>query len=120
MTTVHPGAFIAGEWHAGEGELIEVRSPWDDSLVGSVNAASSAQLEAAVNTGIDTLGDVDIVVANAGVVAIGNPEARALPVFDAIVDTNLKGVWHTLVATVPSIVRKGGGGSIVLVSSSRG
>jgi short-subunit dehydrogenase len=79
-----------------------------------------AQLEAAIQTGIDTLGDVDIVVANAGVVAIGNPEARALPVFDAIVDTNLKGVWHTLVATVPSIVRKGGGGAIVLVSSSQG
>ena len=53
MTTVHPGAFIAGEWHAGEGELIEVHSPWDDSLVGSVNAASSAQLEAAVKAAAD-------------------------------------------------------------------
>jgi len=79
-----------------------------------------AQLEAAVNTGIDALGDVDIVVANAGVVAIGDTEVRAQPVFDAIVDTNLKGVWHTLVATVPSIVRKGRGGSIVLISSSQG
>ena len=79
-----------------------------------------AQLEAAVATGIDALGDVDIVVANAGVVAIGNPEARDQPVFDAIVDTNLKGVWHTLVASVPSIVRKGRGGSIVLISSSQG
>ena len=53
MTTVHPGAFIAGEWHAGEGELIEVHSPWDDSLVGSVNAASGAQLEAAVKAAAD-------------------------------------------------------------------
>ncbi|MGZ4514644.1 MAG: mycofactocin-coupled SDR family oxidoreductase [Mycobacterium sp.] len=79
-----------------------------------------AQLEAAVHTGIDALGDVDIVIANAGVVAIGDPEARAQPVFDAIVDTNLKGVWHTLLAAVPSIIRKGRGGSVVLVSSSRG
>ena len=79
-----------------------------------------AQLEAAVQGGIDALGDVDIVIANAGVVAIGDPEARAQPVFGAIVDTNLKGVWHTLLATVPSIVRKGRGGSIVLVSSSQG
>jgi SDR family mycofactocin-dependent oxidoreductase len=79
-----------------------------------------AQLEAAVQAGIDELGDVDIVIANAGVVAIGDPEPRAQPVFDAIVDTNLKGVWHTLLATVPSIVRKGRGGSIVLVSSSQG
>ncbi|HEY3994873.1 MAG TPA: mycofactocin-coupled SDR family oxidoreductase [Mycobacterium sp.] len=79
-----------------------------------------AQLEAAVQAGIDELGDVDIVIANAGVVAIGDPEPRAQPVFDAIVDTNLRGVWHTLLATVPSIVRKGRGGSIVLVSSSQG
>lgn len=53
MTAVHPGAFIAGEWHAGQGDLIEVRNPWDDSLVGSVNAASSAQLEAAVKAAAD-------------------------------------------------------------------
>jgi SDR family mycofactocin-dependent oxidoreductase len=79
-----------------------------------------AQLEAAVQAGIDELGDVDIVIANAGVVAIGDPEARAQPVFNAIVDTNLKGVWHTILAAVPSMIRKGRGGSVVLVSSSQG
>lgn len=77
-------------------------------------------LEAGIQTGIDELGDVDIVVANAGVVAIGERDPHAKPVYDAIVDTNLTGVWHTLVATVPSIIRKGRGGSIVLVSSSQG
>ncbi|WP_156688738.1 mycofactocin-coupled SDR family oxidoreductase [Mycobacterium sp. Marseille-P9652] len=79
-----------------------------------------AQLEAAVQSGIDDVGEVDIVVANAGVVAIGDPEAHSEPVFNTIVDTNLKGVWHTLLATVPSIIRKGRGGSVVLVSSSQG
>jgi SDR family mycofactocin-dependent oxidoreductase len=79
-----------------------------------------AQLEAAVQTGTASLGDVDIVIANAGVVAIGDKDPRAQAVFDAVVDTNLKGVWHTLVATVPSIIRNGRGGAIVLVSSSQG
>jgi SDR family mycofactocin-dependent oxidoreductase len=78
------------------------------------------QLEAAVQSGIDDLGEVDIVIANAGVVAIGDPEVHSEPVFNSIVDTNLKGVWHTLLASVPSIIRKGRGGSIVLVSSSQG
>jgi len=78
------------------------------------------ELEAAVQTGIDELGDIDIVIANAGVVAIGDPEPRAEGVYNAIVDTNLTGVWHTLVAAVPSIIRKGRGGSVVLVSSSQG
>src|SRR5271167_4476129 len=75
---------------------------------------------AALEAGIDDLGDIDIVIANAGVVAIGDPETRAEPVFTTIVDTNLKGVWHTMLATVPSIIRKGRGGSVVLVSSSQG
>ncbi|OBJ01041.1 3-ketoacyl-ACP reductase [Mycobacterium alsense] len=79
-----------------------------------------AQLRDGVQGGIDELGDIDIVIANAGVVAIGDPDAASEPVFNAIVDTNLKGVWHTMLATVGSIVRKGRGGSMVLVSSSQG
>ena len=79
-----------------------------------------AALEAGVQAGIDALGEVDIVIANAGVVAIGDSQTRAEPLFTTIVDTNLKGVWHTLLATVPSIIRKGKGGSVVLVSSSQG
>ncbi|OBK18996.1 mycofactocin-coupled SDR family oxidoreductase [Mycobacterium asiaticum] len=78
------------------------------------------QLEAAVQTGIDQLGDIDIVIANAGVVAMGDAQTHSESVFNAIVDTNLKGVWHTILATVPSIIRKGRGGSVVLVSSSQG
>lgn len=79
-----------------------------------------AGLRAGVQAGIDELGEVDVVIANAGVVAIGVTEPDSGPVFDTIVDTNLKGVWHTMLATVPSIVRKGRGGSVVLVSSSQG
>ena len=41
-------AFIRGEWVAGDGEEIEVHSPYDGGLVGSVQAASEAEIEAAV------------------------------------------------------------------------
>ena len=44
----YPGAFINGAWQDGKGAEIEVRNPYDNSLVGSVNAATSDQLEAAV------------------------------------------------------------------------
>jgi len=47
-TATHPGAFIGGEWQEGGGATIEVHSPYDGSLVGAVNAATDAQLEAAV------------------------------------------------------------------------
>jgi SDR family mycofactocin-dependent oxidoreductase len=78
------------------------------------------QLQAGLRAGIDELGDIDIVVANAGVVAIGDTQTHSEPVFNTIVDTNLKGVWHTMLATVGSIIAKGRGGSVVLVSSSQG
>ncbi len=52
-TATHPGVFIAGAWQAGEGETIEVRSPWDDSLVGSVGAATPDQVDAAVKAAAD-------------------------------------------------------------------
>jgi len=79
-----------------------------------------AALEAGVQAGIEALGEIDIVIANAGVVAIGDTQTRADSLFTTIVDTNLTGVWHTLLSTVPSIVRKGKGGSVVLISSSQG
>ncbi len=79
-----------------------------------------AALESAVAVGVEQLGDVDIVIANAGVVAIGNSDPRDAAAYHAIVDTNLTGVWHTILAAVPSVIRKGRGGSIVLVSSSQG
>ncbi len=60
-----------------------------------------AQLEAGVQSGIDALGEIDIVIANAGVVAIGDTQTHSEPVFNTIVDTNLKGVWHTMLAAVP-------------------
>ena len=40
-------AFIGGEWVAGDGETIEVRSPWSGETVGSVTASSAAQVDAA-------------------------------------------------------------------------
>ena len=77
-------------------------------------------LSAGVQTGIDQLGDIDIVVANAGVVAIGKKDPLDTQLYRDIVETNLNGVWHTIVATVPSMIRKGMGGSIVLTSSAQG
>src|SRR5262249_8785902 len=41
-------AFINGEWIAGDGEEIEVRSPYDGSLVGSVHAATPSDVNRAV------------------------------------------------------------------------
>jgi succinate-semialdehyde dehydrogenase / glutarate-semialdehyde dehydrogenase len=44
-----PGTYIGGEWTAGDGEEIEVRSPATGELVGSVVSSTPAQVDAAVD-----------------------------------------------------------------------
>lgn len=79
-----------------------------------------AELRAGIDSGIERFGDVDIVVANAGVVAIGCPDPDDDQLYRDIVDVNLIGVWHTIAATAPSMIRRGTGGSMVLISSMQG
>ncbi len=47
-TATRSGAFIGGEWVAGDGEEIEVRSPATGELLGTVAGSSEAQVDAAV------------------------------------------------------------------------
>lgn len=77
-------------------------------------------LRAGIDAGIAAFGEVDAVVANAGVVGIGLPDTDDEEVYGDILDTNLRGAWNTLVATTGSIIRRGSGGSIVLTSSMQG
>lgn len=79
-----------------------------------------AGLRAGVDAGITAFGEVDAVIANAGVVGMGLPDPDDARVFDDIVDINLRGAWNTLAATSGSMIRRGGGGAMVLTSSMQG
>ncbi|WP_216906232.1 mycofactocin-coupled SDR family oxidoreductase [Nocardia noduli] len=78
-------------------------------------------LSAAVAGGVEELGGLDIIVANAG---IGNGGQTLDQLSEAdwssMIDINLAGVWKSVKAGVPHLLSAGRGGSIILTSSVGG
>jgi SDR family mycofactocin-dependent oxidoreductase len=76
-------------------------------------------VKSAVEDGVAQLGRLDIVAANAGIFSQGRAEEITDQQWDEMIDTNLKGVWHTAKAAIPHL-RAAGGGAIILTSSTAG
>ncbi len=75
-----------------------------------------AALSDALQAGLDELGRLDIVVANAGIAPMQSGDDG----WRDVIDVNLTGVYHTIKAAIPTMVKQGSGGSIVLISSAAG
>src|ERR1700683_5606441 len=79
----------------------------------------AAALKAAVDNGVAQLGRLDIVCANAGICTVQSWDEVTAAVWQDTLDTNLTGVWNTMVAAAPHLIAAGGG-SIICTSSTAG
>jgi SDR family mycofactocin-dependent oxidoreductase len=79
----------------------------------------SAALKAAVDDGVAQLGRLDIVLGNAGVFEIQPSLELSDGAWQEMIDINLTGVWNTCKVALPHLI-EGGGGAIVLTSSTAG
>ncbi len=74
-----------------------------------------------MDSGVEQLGRLDVIVANAG---IGNGGQTLDHTSEAdwndMIDINLSGVWKSVKAAVPHLISDGRGGSIILTSSVGG
>jgi (+)-trans-carveol dehydrogenase len=78
-------------------------------------------LKAAVDSGVEQLGRLDIIVANAGIGNGGETlDKTSEHDWTEMIDINLAGVWKTVKAGVPHLLAGGRGGSIILTSSVGG
>jgi SDR family mycofactocin-dependent oxidoreductase len=78
-------------------------------------------LKRAVDSGVEQLGQLDVIVANAGIGNGGQTLDKTSEAdWDDMIGVNLSGVWKTVKAAVPHLISGGNGGSIILTSSVGG
>jgi len=85
----------------------------------SVDVRDAAGLKKAVDDGVAQLGRLDIVCANAGICTVQSWDQVTPQIWQDTLDTNLTGVWNTMVVTAPHLIAAGGG-SIICTSSTGG
>ena len=107
-------------------ETVSLVEALDRRIVASIaDVRDGAALAAVLRAGVAQLGgSLDIVCANAGILAITldepvDPQDRRR-VWQDTIDVNLTGVWNAIEAARPIMVQAGNGGTIVITSSAAG
>jgi len=101
-------------------ETVKTVEALDRRIVATqADVRDSGALKAAVDDGVAQLGRLDIVSANAGICTVQPWDEVTPAVWQDTLDTNLTGVWNTMVAAAPHLIANGGG-SIICTSSTAG
>jgi SDR family mycofactocin-dependent oxidoreductase len=97
-----------------------VRSAGRTAILTEVDARDRTGVRSALDRGVQELGRLDIVVANAGVLNWGPTEDITEEQWAEVLGVNLTGAFWTAQAGISHIRRHGEGGSIVFTSSTAG
>jgi len=87
----------------------------DDVLAVACDVCDLAAMEGAAAQAVKRFGGIDFVIANAGISSYGSVLAVDPLTFKRVLDINILGVFHTVRATLPSLIERNG---YVLVVSS--
>jgi (+)-trans-carveol dehydrogenase len=108
---------------ATKADLEETRAAVESSgrrmVAEQADVRDYAAVEAVLSKGLAEFGRVDVVVANAGILAGAGPFWEiSLQDWQATIDTDLTGAWHTVRAATPAMIEGGRGGVIIMVASA--
>ena len=119
-TLANAGATVAacGRSHDLLQELKdEISKSGGDAMAFALDVRSSENVTEVVKSVTEILGPIDILVNNAGI-AVVKPAFEVSELdWDAVIDTNLKGVWLVASTVAKAMVENGKGGKIINISS---
>jgi 3-oxoacyl-[acyl-carrier protein] reductase len=119
------GRVAAFDVNEASGLLEEIGKAGGEGMFVRVNVAETASVEAGVKTVVDRWGRVDVLVSNAGILRDAQlvkwrdgavASAMSDEAWEAVIGTNLRGVFLCARAVVPHMIR--GGGGVILSASS--
>jgi SDR family mycofactocin-dependent oxidoreductase len=109
---------------ATPGELAEtadlVATNGRRAVTAIVDTRDHDALCAAVADGVEQLGRLDVIVANAGICVPATWDRVSARDFQDTLDINVVGTWNTVMAGAKHIIAGGRGGSIILIGSAAG
>jgi 3(or 17)beta-hydroxysteroid dehydrogenase len=98
---------------------VEINAAGAEALFVRLDVTREADWQQAVETTVNRFGKLDVLVNNAGISGRGRIEDTAVEEWDRVMEVNAKGVFLGTKVAIPAM-RKGGGGSIINISSQLG
>ncbi|MGB8782020.1 MAG: SDR family oxidoreductase [Terriglobales bacterium] len=113
---------VAGRRELEGEETIElVRAAGADGLFVKTDVSKASEVDTLIQKAVERFGRLDVAFNNAGVEGVLAPiVGQSEEDFDRTIDINLKGVWLCLKYEIRQMLRQGGSGAIVNMSSILG
>ena len=101
----------------GEQAAEEIQAAGGDAIFVKCDVGDKGEAEALIDSAVAAFGHLDCLIANAGIVHAADFLDLAEADFDRVIRVNLKGVFLTGQAAARQMVKQGGGGTIINMSS---
>ncbi len=113
---------VAGRRAVEGEETIElIRAAGGDGVFVKTDVSKASEVETLVQKAVEKFGRLDIAFNNAGIEGVWSPIVRQSEEdWDRTIAINLKGVWLCLKYEIRQMLKQGGGGAIVNMSSITG
>ena len=106
-------AIAARREKEGEDVVTKMKKAGGDAIFIKTDVSQPAEVKAMVNATVETYGRLDFAFNNAACVSDGSHiKDLAGEIFDRVIDTNLRGVFHCMKFEIPEMIKVGGGGIV--------